>query len=76
MDHYSYYCYTHLVRGSSAEETLCTKEAYERLEATHRSRVCAYRADNGRSQSPYSRRQSKPADNILATAGWDITTKT
>ena len=29
VDHYSYYCYTHLMRGASAEETLWEKEVYE-----------------------------------------------
>ena len=35
------------MRVTSAEETLRAKEAYERLEATHGARVCAYRVDNG-----------------------------
>ena len=35
------------MRGTSAEETLHIKEAHKRLAATHGSRVCAYRADNG-----------------------------
>ena len=33
---------------TSAEETLHAKEAYKRLSVTHGTRVCAYRADNGR----------------------------
>ena len=48
MDHYSDYCYTHLMKGTSAEENLKEKETYERLAATHRARFFAYRADNGR----------------------------
>ena len=46
--HYSDYCNTHRMRGTSDEETLREKEAYERLAATHGSRVYTYRADNGR----------------------------
>ena len=38
MDHYSGYFYAHLMRGTSDEETLRTKEAYERLAATHMDR--------------------------------------
>ena len=47
-DHLYKYCYTHLMRGTSAEETLRSKEAYEHLKATHGASVCAYRAENGR----------------------------
>ena len=36
------------MRGTLYEETLHSKEAYERLLATHRERICNYRADNGR----------------------------
>ena len=36
------------MRGTSSEETLQTKESHERLAATHRSRLCTYRSDNGR----------------------------
>ena len=46
MDHYSDYCYIHFMGVTSDEETLWSKEAYERLEATHKAKVCAYRADN------------------------------
>ena len=48
MDHYSKFCYAHLIRVTPSEETLHAKESYECLESTHRDRVCAYRADNGR----------------------------
>ena len=34
------------MRETSSEETLQAKEAYERLEATHGARLCAYREDN------------------------------
>ena len=44
MDHYYNYYDTHLVRGTSYEETVYSKEAYERLPDMHRDRVCAYRA--------------------------------
>ena len=47
VDQYSNYFYAHLMRGTSYEETLHTKEAYERLASTHGARVCAYRYDNG-----------------------------
>ena len=40
VDHYYNYCSTHFMRGTSAEETLQFKETYERLSATHGSRVC------------------------------------
>ena len=56
MDDYSKYCYAHLMRGTSAKETVWAKEAYERLVATHRARFCAYRADIVIFQIPYSRR--------------------
>ena len=36
------------MRGTSAEETLRSKEAYERLSSNHGARVCAYMAHNGR----------------------------
>ena len=36
------------MRGASAEETLCVKEAYDFLASTHVVMVCAYRADNRR----------------------------
>ena len=48
MYHYSDYCYTHLTRINQIEETLWKREAYKRLVATYRSRVCAYREDNER----------------------------
>ena len=34
------------MRGTSDEETLWAKEAYERLAFTHGDRFCAYRLDN------------------------------
>ena len=34
------------MRGTQADETLHTKEAYERLLDTHGDRVCAYRVNN------------------------------
>ena len=33
------------MRGTSYQETLWANEDYERLEYTHRYRLCAYRAD-------------------------------
>ena len=51
-DHYYGYCYTHLMRGKSSEETLWAKEAYKRLVVTHGARVCAYRAEKGRFADP------------------------
>ena len=48
MDHYSEYFYAHLFRGTSAEETRWAKESYKILTDTHGSRVCTYRAHNGR----------------------------
>ena len=47
LDHYSDYCCYHLMRGTSEEETLRSKEAYRFLEYIHRASVCAYREDNG-----------------------------
>ena len=47
VDHYSYYCYSFPISGTSAEETLQAKEAYELLESTHGIRLYAYREDNG-----------------------------
>ena len=38
--------------GTSYEETLWDKEAYERLADTHEARLCAYRAYNGRFIEP------------------------
>ena len=52
MDHYSDYCYAHLMRGTSAENKFWAKEAYERLAATYEEKVCAYKADNGRFPDP------------------------
>ena len=52
VDHYSDYCYTHLMRGTSVEKTLGAKEAYKCLASTHRSKVCIYRSDNGRFVDP------------------------
>ena len=48
LDHCYEYCYAHLMRRTSYEETLQAKEAYECLAATHGSSVCAYRDYNGR----------------------------
>ena len=48
VGHYSYYCYTHLIRVTSSEETLRAKEAYDLLLLTHRDRICTYR-DNSES---------------------------
>ena len=45
MDHFSEYYYSHIIRGTSYEETLWDNGAYEHLTAIHRARVCAYRAD-------------------------------
>ena len=39
VHHYSDYCYTHVMRGTSDEETLRAKEAYKRLAVTHGARV-------------------------------------
>ena len=52
MDHCSKYCYAYIMRRNSSEETLWAKEAYDHLEATHRSRVCAWRLDNRRFIDP------------------------
>ena len=46
VDQYYNYCYTHLMRGNSAEETIRSKEGYKRLADTYRTRVCAFRANN------------------------------
>ena len=40
------------MRGNSSEEKLWAKEAYEPFAATHGTRVCDYRADNGRFVDP------------------------
>ena len=48
VDHYYDYCYTHLMRLTSAEETLQAKDSYNRFVATHGARFCAYRADRRR----------------------------
>ena len=48
MEHYSDCFYADLTRGTLSEENLQAKEAYHRLAATHRARVCTYIADNGR----------------------------
>ena len=45
LDHYSRYCYDHLMRGNSAEKSLQAEEAYERLSATHIARVYTYMVD-------------------------------
>ena len=50
--YYSDYCYAHLMRGTSSEETLRSKEAHESLTATHGDRVCTYREDNRRFVDP------------------------
>ena len=39
VDHYSDYCYTQLMRGTSDEETLQSKEANESLSTSHRDRL-------------------------------------
>ena len=52
VDHYSNYCYSRLVMGTSAEKTLQSKEAYEPLAATHGTMVCVYRLDKGRFSEP------------------------
>ena len=52
MYHHHDYCYAHLMRGTSDEETLQVKEAYERLASTHGSRFCAYRTYNRRFKDP------------------------
>ena len=47
VGHYSDYCYSHLMRGTSAEENLQSKESHKRLISTHGYRVFSYRSDNG-----------------------------
>ena len=53
VDHYSDYFHDHLTRGISAEETLQSKEYYERLASTHGTRVFSNREDNGIFQIPF-----------------------
>ena len=54
LDHYSYYCYTHLMRETSAQDSLHAKESYKCLAVTHGTRVCAYRSHNERfSDTPF-----------------------
>ena len=48
VDHYYNYCYAHLTRVTSDEETLQDKESYKRLESSNGASVCAYREDNRR----------------------------
>ena len=48
VNHYYDYCYYQLMRETSTEETIYSKETYDRLEATRGSRVCSYRTYNGR----------------------------
>ena len=46
VHHYYDYWYAHLMRGTSSEETLRAKEAYEHLSAIHGAGVCTYRVEN------------------------------
>ena len=69
LDHYSNYCYAHIMRGNSAEETLRAKEAYERLAATHWTRVCAYREYNGRFAEPQSKEASQTCGQEINYCG-------
>ena len=46
VDLYYDYCYAHIMGGTSDEETLQAKEAYESLTATHGDRVRVYRSEN------------------------------
>ena len=52
VNHYFDYYYVHIIRGTSAEETIWSKDAYKRLPTTQGSRFCAYRAENGRFAEP------------------------
>ena len=64
------------MKVTSDDETIWANESYERLAATHGARVCAYREDNKRLADPLFKEAVKTAENILATVGWDLTTKT
>ena len=44
---YSDYCYIHLIRITLYAEKPHTKGAYDRLEATHGTRICAYKEEHG-----------------------------
>ena len=47
VDHFSNYSYVHFQKGTTVEETLEAKEAFERLAATHGVSIRNYHADNG-----------------------------
>ena len=52
---YYEYCSANFIRGESDGESLQVNEAYEHLSYTHRTRVCACMADNGRLLEPLSK---------------------
>ena len=45
-DHFSDFTYTHLIRGTTTEEKLLAKRAYERVAKAHGVQVMHYHADN------------------------------
>ena len=46
VDHFSDYLFNHLITGTTSEQTLSSKLAYERVAQQHDVRVKAYHADN------------------------------
>eukprot|EP00957_Ditylum_brightwellii_P113151 8629446-Ditylum_brightwellii.AAC.1 len=51
VDHASNYSYSHMIRGTTVEETVEAKHAYERLMMPYGHRVGSYYADNSRFDS-------------------------
>ena len=46
VDHFSDFIYSHLIRGTTSQETLDAKHAYERVAKAHGVKVESYHADN------------------------------
>eukprot|EP00957_Ditylum_brightwellii_P175164 13335951-Ditylum_brightwellii.AAC.1 len=51
VDHATSFVYPHLIRGTTAEETLAAKEAYEQVLNEYEHRVKSYHGDNSRFDS-------------------------
>ena len=64
------------MRVNSAEVTLQEKGDYERLEATHRTRVYAYRAENGSFTDTLFKEEVQTCGQHISYCSWDLATKT
>eukprot|EP00957_Ditylum_brightwellii_P002652 203839-Ditylum_brightwellii.AAC.1 len=69
VDHATNFVYSHLIRGTTVEETLAAKKAYGRVLDEYGHRVKSYHGDNSRFDSSKFQKSCKKAKQSFSYCG-------